>query len=253
MTARSLRARWQAGEVTRGVGLTIPSPAIPQLLAGAGFDFLMIDLEHGPISIESAHAMIAATAGTPVAPLVRIPHTTSWLAKPVLDAGAFGIVFPMVNTRADAETAARATRYPPAGDRLWGPFLAPARFGRPMPQYLATANDEIVTVVLIEHPTAIENLEQIVTVEGVDCAVIGTHDLAMSMGRPGRLDDPDVLALVARAERVIRDSGVVLGGNAFSPEQAADMADRGYQALALGFDWSLLQRGAAAVLPANPA
>jgi 4-hydroxy-2-oxoheptanedioate aldolase len=229
--------------------LSIPSAATAQLLAHAGFDWLMIDMEHGPISIETAHAMIAATAGTQVAPLVRVPQNLPWLAKPALDAGAAGIVYPQVNSREHAVSAARSTRYPPAGDRLWGPFFAPARFGLSMPDYLCAANDALVTIVIIEHPHAVESIDEILTADGIDAAVIGTHDLAVSMGRPGQLDHPDVLDAVDRAEKAIRDSSVVLGGNAFSPEQARQMADRGYQLLALGFDWSLLQRAAAAVLP----
>ena len=246
--ATPLTRRWAAGEVTYGVGITVPAAAMAQLLAHAGFDWLMIDLEHGPISIETAHAMIAATAGTAAAPLVRIPQNLPWLAKTALDIGASGIVYPMVASRADAVAAARATRYPPDGDRLWGPFYAPARFGATMPDYLRRANDEIATVVLIEHPDAIDMIDEIMTAPGVDAAVIGTHDLAMSLGIPGQLDHPEVRAAVARAERAILDSDVVLGGNAFSGAQARQMVDRGYQIVALGFDWSLVQRGAAAVL-----
>jgi 4-hydroxy-2-oxoheptanedioate aldolase len=248
-TINRLRERWKAGEATYGVGITIPSSTVTQLLARAGFDWLMIDMEHGPIPIDQAHAMIAAMAGTPVSPLVRVPHTVPWLAKPLLDAGAAGIVFPMVTSRDDAVSAARATRYPPAGDRLWGPFYAPARYGMSIPDYLRDANAEIATIVLVEHPDAIERIEEIVAVDGIDAAVIGTHDLAVSMGYPGRLDHPAVLDAVARAETAIRDSPVVLGGNAFTPDQAAQLVERGYQLLALGFDWSLLQRGADQVLP----
>jgi 4-hydroxy-2-oxoheptanedioate aldolase len=249
VTANPLRQRWRDGEVTYGVGLTIPSAATAQLLAHAGFDWLMIDMEHGPISIETAHAMIAATAGTQVTPLVRVPQNLPWVAKPALDAGAAGIVYPQVNNRDHALAAARSTRYPPAGDRLWGPFYAPARFGLSIPDYLLAANDSLVTIVIIEHPDAIDLIDEILTADGIDAAVIGTHDLAVSMGRPGQLEHPDVLDAVERAEKAIRDSPVILGGNAFSPEQARQMTDRGYQLLALGFDWSLLQRGAAAVLP----
>lgn len=248
MTAPDLRQRWRAGDVTYGVGVTVPAAGMAQLLAHAGFDWLMIDLEHGPISVESAHAMIAATAGTPAVPLLRIPQNLPWLAKTALDAGAFGIVYPLVNTRADALAAARATQYPPSGDRLWGPFYAPARFAMTMPEYLRTANEKIVSIVLVEHPDAIHNIDEILAVPGIDAAVIGTHDLATSMGWPGQVDYPEVRAAVARAEKAVLASDVVLGGNSFSVAQSREMADRGYQLVALGFDWSLLQRGAAAVL-----
>ena len=117
-----------------------------------------------------------------------------------------------------------------------------------MPEYLAAAGDEIVTVVIVETPAGIERIDEIVAVPGVDAAVIGSHDLAMTMGHPGRPDHPDVIAAIDRAERVIRDSDVVLGGNAFSADQARAMVDRGYRLVALGFDTTLLQRGAALAL-----
>jgi len=241
-----LRETWVAGDCTYGVGITAASPATAQLLAHAGFDWLMLDLEHGAISPEGLHAMIAATAGTPAAPIVRIPHPLPWLAKTALDLGAFGIVFPTVNSADDTRAAVAACRYPPVGTRQWGPFHAPARFGLSMPDYLATA--DIVTIVLVEHPSAIDAIEEIVAVPGVDAAVIGTHDLAVALGRPGQPDHPDVAAAVARAESAIRRSPVVLGGNAFSAAQAREMVGRGYQLVALGFDWTLLQSAARGLL-----
>jgi 4-hydroxy-2-oxoheptanedioate aldolase len=249
-----LRRIWRAGGTATGVGLTIGAPALAQLLARTGFDWLMIDMEHGAVSAESVHAMIAATAATPVAPIVRLPQNLPWLAKPALDCwGAFGIVYPTVDTAADAAAAAHATRYPPEGGRQWGPFHAPARFGMAIPDYLRRANDEVVTIVIIETPEAIENIEQIVATDGVDAAVLGSHDLAVAMAHPGQPDHPDVACALRHAERVIRDSEVVLGDNAFSPTQARQMTDRGYQLLALGFDWTLLQRGGIGATERRPA
>jgi 4-hydroxy-2-oxoheptanedioate aldolase len=243
----ALRRAWHGGGVTLGVGLTMPSPAVTRLVAVAGFDWVFVDLEHGAIGPESAHAMILATAGTGAAPLVRVPATRPWTTTP-LDWGAAGLVHPMVETAADAASAVAVAHYPPAGDRPWGPFHAPARLGLSTPDYLAAADDEIVTVVIVETPAGIERIGEIVSVPGVDAAVIGSHDLAMAMGYPGRPDHPDVTDAVGRAERVIRDSPVALGGNAFSADQARAMIDRGYQLVALGFDTTLVQRGAAQAL-----
>lgn len=243
-----LKALWQADRPALGILLTAPSVQVTQLLARAGFDWLLVDLEHGPIDPATAHAMIAATQGTPAVPLVRVAANLPWLAKPMLDAGAQGIVFPMVNGRAEAEAAVRAMRYPPAGERLWGPFYAPPRWDLSMPRYMQVANDEILTIVMIEHPAAVANAAEIVAVPGVDLAVIGIFDLATALGVPGQLDHPDLLAAVERAEAAILGSGVALGGVARTPDQANRMIERGYRMLALGFDWSLLQRGAAAVL-----
>jgi len=240
-----MRALWQEDKPALGILVTASSVQVMQVLARAGFDWLLVDMEHGVIDLTTAHGMIAATQGTPAAPIARVAANVSWLAKPLLDAGAQGIVFPMVNSRAEA--AVRAVKYPPLGDRHWGPFYAPPLWDLPMPRYMQVANDEILTIVMIEHPDAIQNIEEIVSVPGVDLAVIGIFDLATALGVPGQLGHPDVAA-IEQAEATILKSNVKLDGVALSPAQANQMIERGYRMLALGFDWSLLQRASAAVL-----
>ena len=123
----------------------------------AGVDWLIIDMEHGPIDNSSAHAMIIATAGTATVPFVRLPWSHPWQAKPAMDLGALAIVFPMVCTREQAEVAVRSVRYPPAGDHLWGPFYVPMRWGQAMPQYIEAANEGMLAIITIEHPEAISS------------------------------------------------------------------------------------------------
>lgn len=242
-----LKGRLQAGKPVFGVLVTMPSVQTIQILARAGFDWLLIDMEHGPIDIASAHAMIAATAGTRAVPLVRVPWNLPWLVKPILDAGAFGIVFPMIRSRNEAETAVRAVRYPPAGERGWGPFYAPLRWDVTVPDYVKAANDEILTVLLIEHIDAVRRVDEIVSTPGIDVAVIAPFDLATSLGHQGA-DHPEVQAAIVDTEAAILRSPAVLGGLALSPEQANRMVERGYRFLALGYDAMLLQRGAASAL-----
>ena len=124
-----LRQLWREGRPTFGAIATIPSIQTVQIMARSGIDWIIVDLEHGPIDLGSAHAMITATAGTPCVPMVRIAANEPWLAKAPMDLGALGINFPMICSRADAEKAVRSVRYPPKGDRLWGPFHAPFRWG----------------------------------------------------------------------------------------------------------------------------
>jgi 4-hydroxy-2-oxoheptanedioate aldolase len=238
-----LRALWCDGRPTFGAIATIPSIQSVQVLARSGLDWLLIDLEHGPIDLGSAHAMIVATAGTPCVPMVRVASNQPWLAKAPMDLGALGVCFPMICGRAEAEAAVRAVRYPPAGERMWGPFYAPLRWGVPMPGYLEAADAEILCVVTIEHVDAAAQIGEIVGVPGIDLAFIGPGDLATSLGLRGRVDHPEVAAAIARAETGILASEVVLGGVARTAEQANAMIERGYRALVLGFDWSLLQRG----------
>jgi 4-hydroxy-2-oxoheptanedioate aldolase len=243
-----LRALWQEGKPAFGALVTMPSVQVVQVLAHAGFDWLLIDLEHGPIDLASTHALIVATAGTPAVPLVRVAWNLPWLAKPALDSGALGICFPLVRSRADAEAAVRAVRYPPAGERLWGPFHAPIRWDLSMREYLDRADEEVLAIATVEDVEAVRRIDEIVAVPGLHVAVIGPGDLATSLGYRGRVDHPEVQAAMAEAEAAILRSGVVLGGVAHSPDQANRMVERGYRLLALGFDWSLLQRGAAGVL-----
>ena len=115
-------------------------------------DWIIVDLEHGPIDLGTwGHAMIVATSGTPCTPMVRIAANEPRLAKAPMDIGAFGINFPMISNRAEAEKAVRSVRYPPRGERLWGPFHAPFRWGQSMPDYMATADDEMICMITIEH------------------------------------------------------------------------------------------------------
>jgi 4-hydroxy-2-oxoheptanedioate aldolase len=187
-----------------------------------------------------------ATSGTPCTPLVRIAANEPWLAKAPMDFGAMGINFPMINSADDAYKAARSLRYPTQGERLWGPFHAPFRWNTGMPDYMARADDSMICMITIEHVDAVNRIGEIMATPGIDIAVIGVGDLATSIGKRGQPGDPEVQALVAKAEAGILKSGVPLGGAALNAEMGNAMIERGYVALALGFDWSLFQRGIAA-------
>lgn len=241
-----LRRLWRDKQPTFGAIATMPSIQTVQIMANCGLDWIIVDLEHGPIDLSAAHAMIVATSGTPCVPLARIADNQPHLAKAPMDLGALGINFPMICSAEDAERAVRSVRYPPKGDRLWGPFHAPFRWGVSMPDYMATADDDMICMITIEHAKAVERIDEIMAVGGIDVAVIGPGDLATSIGRHGQPDHPDVVALMRRAEEGILKSGVPIGGAARTAEQANAMIARGYLVLAIGFDWSLFQRGIAA-------
>jgi len=243
-----LKGLLAAGGPSFGLIATIPSIQVVQTLASTGVDWLIIDMEHGPIDIASAHAMIVATAGTTTVPLVRLPWAHPWQAKPAMDLGALGIVFPMICTRAQAEAAVLSIRYPPAGERLWGPFYAPMRWGQTMPEYIEAANESLLAIVTIEHPDAVRNIDEVMSTPGVDLAFIGPGDLAMSLGIPGQFDHPKFKAAIAEAEAGILRSRVPLGGVARTAEQAKRMSERGYRAIVFGFDWMLLQQAVAGFL-----
>ena len=243
-----LRRRLTEGKASVGILITMPSVNMAQALSHAGFDWLFIDMEHGAIDIASCHHLIAATAGTDCTPVVRVPRPSIDYTKPVLDSGAMGVIFPMVNSRAEAEATVQALRYPPVGQRGWGPFYAPYRWGTKDAMEYYRASSEIVNIVLIEHIDAINNIDDIVAVDGIDVALIAPMDLAASLGHVGNRDHPDVLAAIARAETAILKSGKALGGMALTTEETNEKIARGYRMFVGGFDVMLVERAAAQLL-----
>ena len=237
-----LKARIAAGKRSAGILVSIPSVGMVQTLADAGYDWLFIDMEHGPITIESAHAMIAATKGTRSCPLVRVPWNVPWLVKPVLDAGAMGIIFPMIRSADEARAAVDAVRYPPAGGRGSGPFFAPARYGLTTPEYVERSDDEIITLLLIEHRDAVDDIENIVQVPGVDACLIAPFDLSMSYGYRDGPAHREVQEAIARVEEVVLPTSIALGGFLASAEAANEKFAIGYQLALTGYDLMLLRQ-----------
>ncbi|MDX6751610.1 aldolase/citrate lyase family protein [Geminicoccaceae bacterium 1502E] len=245
-----LRRKLEAGGAIVGTIVSMASPPMVQTLAGCGLDWLILDMEHGAISIESAQAMIAATAVSDCVPLVRVAWNVPWLVKPVLDAGALGVVFPMIRNAGEAAAAVAACRYPPAGERGWGPFFAPSRWGLDAMTYTAQADRAVMRILLIEHVDAVRDIDAILAVEGIDAAVIAPYDLSTSLERPGDFEAASFKEAVATAERAIRASGVVLGGLAPTAERANALLDRGYRMIILGYDVLLLENALRGMLGA---
>ena len=243
-SAEHLRKKLKNGGVGSGIIISMPSVQVTQVLSRAGFDWLFIDMEHGPIDIASVHAMIAATAGSNAAPFVRVPWNVHWLAKPVLDAGAMGIVFPMVKTAAEAAEAVASVRYPPVGERGHGPFYAPLRWGVEASSYADAADSGVFCMLLIEHKDALADLENIVKVPGVDACLIAPYDLAMSFGYRDGPEHPEVQEAIAKAQKVILNSPVMLGGLFMTEAAIREAKKQGCQLILTGFDVMLLQQGA---------
>lgn len=211
---------------------TIPSAAIPQAMAAAGADAVFIDLEHGGIDYAMAHAMIAATAGTDCAPLVRIADTNTILAKRALDMGAEGLVFPMIRTAKDARDAVECLRYPPNGTRGFGPFLGHSRWQTDLLGYRDAIEPHLVCALLIETRDAVTNIEEICAVEGIDIIIPALFDLSTDLGVHGQFDHPDLLAALDKIEGVAKQAGLPLGGIALAEPQAKLLLKRGYRLIA---------------------
>ena len=240
MSTPGLKQRLRNGEVLAGYLATIPSTLSVQALAAAGADWVAIDQEHGAVGPESLHAMIAATAGTSCAPLVRVAKPDEALVKLALDLGAEGITFPMVGTAEEAAECVVLTRYPPRGRRGWGPFVAHARWGVDLFGYLPQRSEETVCVLQIESRAAVENIEEICRVEGIDAMIVGAFDLSTELGVSGQFDAPEMRGAVAHLERVILEAGIPLGAAALTREQTRAILERGYRLPVHGVDVLML-------------
>ena len=222
--------------VQLGVGLTCPSPELAQICAHAGFDVVLIDMEHGPISIETAYRMVTAITGSPAEAWIRVAHNDPALIKLALDTGVREIIVPMVTTAAEAERAVSAAKYPPAGIRGWGPFRTQYQWRTSMLDYARRANTETRLSVLIEHPQAIENLDDILAVDALGGAIPAPFDLAVNMGFSDGPGHPEVQEALAHAWQKIASKGFPLASFAVTPEQGQAALARGVQLLFLGFD-----------------
>ncbi len=242
------RARLAAGESLLGAVLTLASAPVASLLAASGFDWLWIDLEHGAISLESAQQMIWASQGTAAVPLVRVPWHEPWLVKPLLDAGAMGVITPMVESAEQAATAVAALRYPPAGMRGYAPTLAPARWGLSVADYAAVADRALLAIVQIETAAAVQRIEQIVAVPGLDLVFVGLYDLSGSLGLLGQVEHPLVEAAAQRVLDAAQRAGVAAGTIALDPATRRRRLEQGFSFVAVATDGSLLTGAARQVL-----
>jgi 4-hydroxy-2-oxoheptanedioate aldolase len=224
----------------------IPSAVVTQAVAAAGADFVIIDGEHGPIGRETMHAMIAAMSGTGCAPLVRVPGVLEPDVKAALDAGAEGVLYPLIRNAEDAERAVSFVTYPPDGARGWGPFVAHSRHGVALGDYLAEVGPRIACVLLIETAEAVENIDAILAVPGIDLIVLAQFDLSTALGVHGRFDAPPFLEAVATVERAAQVAGVPLGTSGLTPEQSRAAVAAGYRVLIHGFDVLMLKQQVAA-------
>ena len=179
-----VRAKLQAGESVVGVTITTPSIEAAALAATLGFDFLWVEMEHSPITLETLRGIVLATRALPAAVFARVPVIELWTAKRVMDQGVSGVIFPFASTPERARAAAQACRYPPHGKRGSGAGLATSTWPEP-DNYYDSADANMMTIVVIEEAAAVENIDEIAATPGVDVLFIGTSDLSFSLGCAG--------------------------------------------------------------------
>ncbi len=212
-----LKHKLLSGEKTIGSWLTMPSLAISELMAKVGFDWLTIDLEHSSLSIEQAAEMIRIIDLTGVSPLVRLTSNDGNQIKRVMDSGAHGIIVPMVNTKGDAEQAVSSVYYPPKGIR--GVGLARAQdYGIGFHEYRDWLEENAIIIAQIEHIDAVNNLEDILSVDGVDGYIIGPYDLSASLGVSGEFDHSSMIEAMNEIYRVATTLGKYGGIHIVEPD-----------------------------------
>jgi 4-hydroxy-2-oxoheptanedioate aldolase len=240
----TLRQIWKRGEAVVNGWLAIPSAFSAEVMAHQGFDSLTVDMQHGVVDYQAAVTMLQAIACTPVIPLARVPWNDPGPVMKILDAGAYGIICPMINTPDQAEALVAACRYPPRGHRSWGPVRASLYAGA---DYGDHANDEIVVLPMIETAEALKNLDRILGVPGIDGVYVGPSDLSLALGLKPRLDQTEPAVVEAQQEIVqtCRRHGVVAGIHNATAAYAQKMVAAGYQFVTLASDSRFLAAKAA--------
>ena len=241
----SLREALTGTKPAIGGWCVIPGSFTAEIVASAGFDWVCVDVQHGLIGYQEMLVMLQAVAVVGVPSIVRVPwNDPGWIMK-ALDAGAAGVIVPMVNSPAEAAAAVGACRYPPDGYRSWGP----TRASLGVPDYSPElANRSVICAVMVETVAALEQLAEIVSVPGVDAVFIGPSDFALSMGFGPRTDEPEHRRLLEGVPAVCRDHSVVAGIACGSAELLARWRQAGYTMLAAPSDLVTLRRATAEVL-----
>lgn len=231
------------GRPLAGMWVCSGSPAVAEICAGSGLDWLLIDMEHAPNGLESVLAQLQAVAAYPVTPVVRVPSNDPVTLKQVLDLGAQTVLVPMVSSAAEARAAVEAVRYPPRGRRGVGSALSrSARWNR-VEDYLSDADEHVALVVQVETAMGVEAAAEIAAVDGVDGVFVGPSDLAASLGRLGEQRHPDVVAAVLRTFEAVRSAGKPVGANTFDPAAAREYVAAGASFVLVGADVTLLAQG----------
>jgi len=247
------KARLKAGDPLIGIIQSLGCPEVTEIVALSGFDWVFIDLEHSALDVGPAMRLLQVCP--PHCPgIVRVPAVDEAWTKRLLDSGASGIIFPLVNSVEQAARAVALCRYPPAGTRGVGISRAQG-YGLKFKEYVDTANHEMVVILQIEHHEAVKNIEQIVKVPGIDALFIGPYDLSGSLGKIGQVDDAQVQEQIEKVRLTAQAAGVPLGIFTADPASVPGLIDKGYTLVALGIDTLFLSRtlaGALAGIKNNP-
>lgn len=247
MRENLIRRKWAKGEAVVNGWLAIPNAFSAETMAHAGWDSLTLDMQHGVIDYQAAVGMLAAISTTATMPIVRVPWLDPGIIMKMLDAGAYGIICPMVNNAADAATLVQAMRYPPQGTRSFGPIRALLYAGA---DYAKEANRTVVAFAMIETRQALDNLDEILAVDGLDAVYVGPADLSLALGCTPRFDQDEqpVVEAIDLIARKAKEHGIVPCIHNGTPEYALKMIEKGFKLVTIASDARLMAAGAQAVV-----
>jgi len=231
----TLRKIWARGEAVVNGWLSIPSSFSAEVMAHQGFDSLTVDMQHGVVDYQTAVTMLQAISTTSAIPLARVPWNDPALVMKILDAGVYGVICPMINTKAQAEALVGACKYAPRGFRSWGPVRASIYAGA---DYGDHANDDLIVMPMIETAEAVKNIDEILKVPGIDAVYVGPSDLSLTMGCKPRLDqtDPPVVEAQLKIVEACKRHGKAAGIHNGTAAYALKMIAAGYQFVTLASD-----------------
>ncbi len=236
-----LKEKLNQNKLTVGSWVTIGHHSVIEIMASAGFEWLTIDIEHSPISFETAQTLIATTKSCGLSSLVRVGKNDELIIKRVMDSGADGVIVPMVNTKDDAIKAVSYVKYPPVGRR--GVGLARAQeYGIGFEKYKNWLNDSSVIIAQVEHIDSVKNIEEIISVPGIDGIIIGPYDLSASMGMPGEFDKPEVKDAINKVVLACNKNNFPLGFHVIKPDNNLlnEKINEGFTFLAFSLDFFFL-------------
>lgn len=240
------RERLKHGDVLLGTLVSLPCPAVVEIMREIGFDWLFVDAEHGPLDVAEAQALLQA-AGDTLPCLIRVPSDDEVYIKKALDIGAAGIIVPQVNSAEQAERVVRFCKYAPEGSR--GVGIARAhRYGLRFQDYIEQANAKLAVIIQVEHRDAVANIEAITRVAGIDAVFVGPYDLSASLGKIGQVTAPEVVDAVAQVGEACLNAGLRLGIFGLTAVAVKPYLEQGYTLIAVGVDSLLLAQAAKALM-----
>jgi 2-keto-3-deoxy-L-rhamnonate aldolase RhmA len=245
MRELDLKAKWRRGEATSGIWMHSTDPTTAEIIGLLQPDWVMIDAEHGALDLETIQTHLMVLESSPSVPLIRVPSDDHVYIKRIFDLGAAGVLIPQIQSAAQARRAVAACKYPPQGVRGAGP-RRPSRYGMQETQYLQTANERTIVLLMIEHIDAVQEIDAILAIPGLDGIVFGPLDLSASMDLMPDFRHPEVQEAMGGVARKARTAGIPFGSGRMmdTPEELAAWLGLGAQLLPMGSDQGLMQQGA---------